>query len=67
LDECGASPEPLGERLKETLMTNVTVRLPDELARQAQSAGLLRDDAIAARLREVMQKRQVDQLFDTMG
>ncbi len=48
-------------------MTNVTVRLPDELARQAQSAGLLRDDAIAARLREVMQKRQVDQLFDTMG
>lgn len=31
------------------------------------SAGLLRDEAIAALLREAMQKRQVDQLFDTMG
>lgn len=48
-------------------MTNITVRLPDELARQAQSAGLLRDEAIAALLRDAMQKRQVDQLFDTMG
>lgn len=47
-------------------MTNITVRLPDELARQAQSAGLLRDEAIAALLRDAMQKRQVDQLFDTM-
>jgi hypothetical protein len=57
----------VGTRLKETAMTNITVRLPDELARQAQSAGLLRDEAIAALLREAMQKRQVDQLFDTMG
>ena len=39
-------------------MTHITVRLPDELARQAQSAGLLRD---------AMQKRQVDQLFDAMS
>ena len=39
-------------------MTNITVRFPDELARQAQSAGLLR---------EAMQKREVDKLFDTMG
>lgn len=48
-------------------MTNITVRLPDELARQAQSAGLLRDEAIAALLRDAMQKRQVETLFDTMG
>ena len=48
-------------------MTNITVRLPDELARQAQSAGLLRDEAIAALLRDAMQKHEVDRLFDTTG
>ena len=48
-------------------MTNITVRLPDDLARQAQSAGLLRDEAIAALLREAMQKREIGTLFDTMG
>jgi hypothetical protein len=47
-------------------MTNVTVSLPDELAQQAQSAGLLRPDAIERLLREAMKKRQVDQLFTTM-
>ncbi len=48
-------------------MTNITVSLPDELAQQAQSAGLLRPDAIERLLREAMKKRQVDQLFTTMG
>jgi hypothetical protein len=48
-------------------MTNITVSLPDDLAQAARSAGLLRDEAIAALLREAMQKRQVDRLFDTMG
>jgi hypothetical protein len=47
-------------------MTNITVSLPDELAQQAQSAGLLRPDAIERLLREAMKKRQVDQLFATM-
>ena len=47
-------------------MANITVTLPDELARDAQSAGLLRDEAIAALLREAMRKRAVDQLFTTM-
>jgi hypothetical protein len=47
-------------------MTNVTVSLPDELAQQAQSAGLLRPDAIERLLREAMKKRQVEQLFTTM-
>ena len=47
-------------------MTNITLSLPDELARQAQSAGLLRPDAIERLLREAMKKRQVDQLFTTM-
>jgi hypothetical protein len=47
-------------------MTNITVSLPDELAQQAQSAGLLRPDAIERLLREAMKKRQVEQLFTTM-
>ncbi len=47
-------------------MTNITVSLPDELAQQAQSAGLLRPDAIERLPREVMKKRQVEQLFTTM-
>ncbi len=47
-------------------MTNITVSLPDELVQQAQSAGLLRPDAIERLLREAMKKRQVEQLFTTM-
>ena len=47
-------------------MTNITFSLPDELAQQAKSAGLLRSDAIERLLREAMKKRQVDQLFTTM-
>lgn len=48
-------------------MTNVTVSLPDDLAQQAKSAGLLRPEAIESLLREAMKRRQVDQLFGTMG
>lgn len=48
-------------------MTDITVSLPDELAQQAENAGLLRPDAIAELLREAMKKRQVDQLFTAMG
>lgn len=48
-------------------MTNVTLSLPDDLAQQAKSAGLLRPEAIESLLREAMRKRQVDQLFSTMG
>ena len=46
-------------------MTNITVSISDELARQAQSAGLLRSEAIEQLLREAMKKRQVDRLFAT--
>jgi len=48
-------------------MTTVTVRLPDDLAKQAKAAGLLRDEAIETLLREAMRRRQVDELFTTMG
>lgn len=44
-------------------MTNVTVSLPDELAKQAEEAGLLRSEAIETLLREAMRKQRVDQFF----
>ncbi len=47
-------------------MTTITVSLPDELVQQAQTAGLLRPEAIERLLREAMRKGQVDQLFTTM-
>lgn len=47
-------------------MTTITVSLPDDLARQAQSAGLLRSEAIEQLLREAMRKGQVDRLFATI-
>ena len=47
-------------------MPDITVSLPEELARQAQSAGLLRPEAIAALLREAVRKRQAEQLFTAM-
>lgn len=48
-------------------MTDVTVSLPDELAQEAQSAGLLRPDAIERPLREALKSRRIDQLFTAMG
>jgi hypothetical protein len=48
-------------------MTDITVSLPDDLASQARSAGLLRDEVIAGLLREAMRRRDVDELFDAMG
>lgn len=47
-------------------MTDITLSLPDDLARQAMSAGLLHEEAIAALLREAIRKIEVDRLFDTM-
>lgn len=47
-------------------MTEVTLSLPDELARQAQQAGLLQPETLEALLREAMRQRRVDRLFETM-
>jgi hypothetical protein len=44
-------------------MTNITVSLPDDLALQAQAAGLLRPAALEALLREAMKRRDIDNLF----
>ena len=48
------------------VMANITVSLPDDLAQQAQSAGLLRPEALEILLRKGMKKSQIDQLFSTM-
>ena len=47
-------------------MTNITVSISDEVARQAQSAGLLRSETMEQLLLEAMKKRQLNKLFATM-
>lgn len=49
-------------------MTTLELKLtlPDDLAKEAQAAGLLSPAAIEAILREGMRKRRVNRLFDTM-
>lgn len=49
-------------------MTTLELKLtlPDDLAKEAQAAGLLSPAAIEAMLRERMRKRRVNRLFDTM-
>ena len=47
-------------------MTTLTIDLPDKLAKEAQDAGLLDREAIAAMLRENLRRRGVDELFDAM-
>lgn len=47
-------------------MTQITLRLPDELARQARQAGLLKPEVIESLLREAMRQRRVSRLFATM-
>lgn len=48
-------------------MTTVQITLPDQLARDAQAAGLLSAEAMEKLLREAMERRAaVDQLFAAM-
>lgn len=44
-------------------MTTVEITLPDQLAQEAQCAGLLSPELLEAWLREQLKKRHVDQLF----
>lgn len=44
-------------------MTELTVKLPDELARRAESAGLLTDSAIQRLLEEAMRREAGRQLL----
>lgn len=47
-------------------MAEVTVTLPDDVARQADEAGLLRSEALEALLREAMRQQRIGRLFATM-
>lgn len=50
-------------RFEGTAMTDVTFTLPDDLARQAESAGLLRSEVVAALLRDAIRERRVEESF----
>ena len=47
-------------------MTTVQITLPDELAQEAQRAGLLSPERIEALLREQLRAERVDELFAAM-
>jgi hypothetical protein len=48
-------------------MTTVQITLPDQLAADAQRAGLLTPQALEALLREAIERREaVDQMFEAM-
>lgn len=48
-------------------MTTVQINLPDQLAQEAQRAGLLTPATLARILREYLQARKTDELFDAMN
>jgi len=47
-------------------MTAVQITLPDQLAQEAQRAGLLSPEKIAQLLREQLKTQRVDELFTAM-
>lgn len=47
-------------------MTTVHINLPDQLAQEAQSAGLLTPAALERILREYLKARKTDELFAAM-
>jgi hypothetical protein len=48
------------------VLINVELSLPEDLAAEAENAGLLTSDAIEALLRAEIRRRRVEQLFTTM-
>ena len=48
-------------------MTTVQITLPDQLAQEAQSAGLLTSPTIERMLREQLRGQRVDELFEAMN
>ena len=47
-------------------MTAVTIELPDDIARSAQQAGLLRSDTLGAVVRELVRQRAGQTLEDSV-
>jgi hypothetical protein len=48
-------------------MTKIQIILPDQLAQDAQRAGLLQPEAMEALLREAMRTHRIERLFATMA
>jgi hypothetical protein len=48
-------------------MTTIQITLPDQLAEEAQQAGLLTPQLLEKWLREQLQAQRVDQLFSAMN
>jgi hypothetical protein len=48
-------------------MTTVEITLPDQLAQEAQQAGLLTPERIELLLREELKAKRIDELFVAMG
>lgn len=48
-------------------MTELTVKLPDELANQIRDAGLLDEAAVEKVFREALRKQAVGELFDALN
>jgi hypothetical protein len=44
-------------------MANLTITIPDDLARQAESMGLLSEDALVSLIRNAVQHGRTDELF----
>jgi hypothetical protein len=51
---------------QEVEMTTVEIKLPDQLAEEAQRAGLLSPELLEKWLREGLKRQRVDQLFAAM-
>ncbi|MFL6673668.1 MAG: hypothetical protein ACJ8LG_10295 [Massilia sp.] len=45
-------------------MTTLTIKIPDQLAEQAKSLGLLEPDTLVSLLREGVRQKQIADLFD---
>ena len=48
-------------------MTELTVKLPDELAKQIRAAGLLDETALEKVFREALRRQAVGELFSALG
>jgi hypothetical protein len=48
-------------------MTTVQITLPDELAQEAERAGLLSSELVEKWLRSALQTQRVEELFSAMG
>jgi hypothetical protein len=44
-------------------MANLTITIPDDLARQAESMGLLREETLVSLIRNAVQRGRTDDLF----